>query len=63
MPEVNRRRARPFNIRMTDDEHAMLMAYAEHVGLSASDVVRQYVRKVYAKTFGDKRPSKARRAR
>jgi uncharacterized protein (DUF1778 family) len=59
MASSNRRRDKPFNIRMTEDEHQMLMAYAEHVGLSASDVVRQHIRQAYAETFGAKRPAKA----
>ena len=43
---------RPFNVRMTDEERAMLKDIAEHVGLSASDVVRQFVRARHAKLFG-----------
>lgn len=39
----------------------MLMAYAEHVGLSASDVVRQHIRRAYAEAFGDRRSSKGKR--
>lgn len=50
----SRTRNRPFNIRMTDDELAMLKAIAEHEGLSASDVVRQFIRARHRKLFGAK---------
>ncbi len=56
-----RRRNRNLNVRLTDQEHEMLTDLAEHVGLSASDVIRQYIRKEYAAVFG--KPAQPRRSR
>jgi len=61
MVQEKRTRSVPFNVRMTPAEHAMLLALAEHEGLSASDVVRQYVRNRYRKVFGDQPPKRRRR--
>lgn len=41
-------RAHAFVVRLSDDEHAMLLALAAADGLSAADVVRQQVRKAHA---------------
>lgn len=37
-----------FKLRMTVEERKMLDVLAEHVGLSAADIVRQSVRKQFA---------------
>jgi hypothetical protein len=53
-----------FQIRMTDDEKQMLESIAERDGLTASDKVRQLIRKDYAATFGEepaKRPKPKRK--
>jgi hypothetical protein len=42
-----------FQFRMTGDERRMLEALAEREGLSASDKLRQLIRKDYATTFGE----------
>ncbi len=47
------------NVRVTDEEVAMLKALAEHQGLNASDVIRQYVRRAFAEAFP---PKKAKRS-
>ena len=40
------------NIRVSDDEDRMLKALAvEHQGMSISDVVRQYIRRAFARPF------------
>ena len=39
------------NVRVTDDEDRMLKALAEHQGLSASDIIRQYIRRAFAEAF------------
>jgi hypothetical protein len=54
-------RSKFFQSRMSDDELSMLNALADADGLTASDVVRQLVRREYVARFGDKKP-KARRA-
>jgi DNA-binding GntR family transcriptional regulator len=41
---------------MSDEELAMLRALAERDGLSASDVLRLFIRRAYAEAFGDKKP-------
>jgi hypothetical protein len=45
-----------FQLRMTDDEKRMLEALAENEGLTASDKVRQLIRKDFAATFGQPLP-------
>ena len=58
------RRTHNFNIRLDDTEHHMLVALADGEGLTASDLVRQFVRKSYAAKFGEvppKRTSKPKR--
>jgi hypothetical protein len=51
-------RDRQFRIRLDETELAMLHALAERDGISASDFVRQFVRRSYAATFGEKPPKK-----
>jgi hypothetical protein len=41
-----------FQIRMTSEERRMLEALAENEGLTASDKVRQLIRKDFLVTFG-----------
>jgi hypothetical protein len=53
-------RAKYLTLRASDEEIAMLRALAEADGLSASDVVRQFIRRTYAERFGDKPPKKRR---
>ncbi len=55
MPEV-RKHNRPAVVRFTEDEHAMLHAVAEHMGVTASDVLRICIRNEYRERFGEKRP-------
>ncbi len=50
------------NVRVTDEEGEMLKALAEAQGLSASDVVRQMIRRAYADT-GRGHPKRARLGR
>jgi hypothetical protein len=45
---------------MSDDEVAMLQTLADKAGVTASDVVRQLVRREYEAKFGDKPPKKKR---
>lgn len=42
-----------FRLRMTRDERAMLEALAERSGLTASDIVRQLVRREHAAAFAE----------
>ena len=41
-----------FQLRMTAEEKKMLAALAEREGLTASDKVRQWVRREYSAAFG-----------
>jgi len=50
-----------FQFRMTGDERRMLEALAEREGLSASDKLRQLVRKDFAATFGETPPKRRKR--
>ena len=43
-------------IRIADEEVAMLRALAEKDGISASDVLRLFIRRAYAEAFGTKKP-------
>jgi hypothetical protein len=45
-----------FQIRMSADERRMLEALAENEGLTASDKVRQLIRRDFAATFGQPLP-------
>jgi hypothetical protein len=47
---------------MTEAEMKMKDALARHTGMSASDVVRQLLRREYARIFG-KKPATTRRRR
>lgn len=47
-----------FNMRLTDDEVRMLNDLSERVGLTQSDILRQFIRKEHAKTFGEAAPPK-----
>jgi uncharacterized protein (DUF1778 family) len=59
---VERKRTRNLNVRMLDDELAMLDAIAEREGISVSDWVRQTVRAAFRKAFGaDAKPPKKRK--
>ena len=55
---MNRQRDRPVNIRMNDDEVEMLKTLAHESGLSASDIVRQLIRREYAEKQGPGKPAK-----
>ncbi len=44
-------RSEKFQIRLTEDEKRMLEAVADHDGLSASDMIRQFIRQRFAATF------------
>ena len=46
-----------FNMRMSPDEVAMMRELAEEDGISASDLVRQLIRRTYAKRHGAVRRS------
>jgi antitoxin component of RelBE/YafQ-DinJ toxin-antitoxin module len=43
---------------MTTEEKEMLAALAKHEGLTSSDVVRLFIRRAYAETFGPKKSKK-----
>lgn len=47
-----------FNMVLLPAERAMLQSIADSVGLSESDVVRQFIRARYVELFGEKRPGK-----
>lgn len=48
-------RDRKLTIRVSNDELAMLEALAEADGLSASDIIRQYIRRSHAARFSDQK--------
>lgn len=50
-----------FQLRMTSDERQMLEALAERDGYSASDKIRQLIRKEYVAAFGEAAPKKRKR--
>jgi uncharacterized protein (DUF1778 family) len=52
---VDRRRERNLNFRVSEEEADMLKALAERQGLSASDFLRQYIRRAFAETFPPKK--------
>jgi predicted DNA-binding protein len=52
---VERTRERAVTIRVTDEEAEMLWALAKSQGLTASDILRQYIRKAHAKAFPKKK--------
>jgi hypothetical protein len=43
------------NVRISDEEVDMLRALAERAGLTASDLLRQYIRREYAEAFPPKK--------
>lgn len=47
---------RRLSIRVQEVEQAMLKDLSEHSGLSASDLVRQWIRQEHAATFGEPTP-------
>ena len=51
-------RTKMLNVRVTEDEGRMLKALAEHQGLSASDILRQYIRRAFAEAFPPKKPKR-----
>ena len=53
-------RERSFRVRISDEELAMVHALADAEGLSASDIVRQLIRRHYIEKFGDKPPKRKR---
>lgn len=54
-------RKRLLNVRVSERELAMLHEVAEHMGLTASDVLRQYIRRAHAEAFGPAKPSQPKR--
>jgi uncharacterized protein (DUF1778 family) len=55
---VPKTRTELFNLRMTTDEVSMLKAIAEMEGLSASDIIRQCIRREHRARFEAKVPKK-----
>jgi hypothetical protein len=53
---VERRRTLNLNVRIDEAEAKMLKALADLRGLSASDVVRQFIREAYAEAFPPRKP-------
>ncbi|HVU00388.1 MAG TPA: hypothetical protein VHE30_01500 [Polyangiaceae bacterium] len=59
---AERKRQKTLNVRMLDDELAMLDAVAERDGISVSDWIRQVVRGAFRKAFGaDAKPPRKRK--
>jgi hypothetical protein len=59
---LERKRTRVLNVRMTDEETAMLDAVAERDGQSVSDWIRLVVRTAFRKAFGtDAKPPRKKR--
>jgi hypothetical protein len=54
-------RANQFKIMMSDEELSQLRRIAEHEGLTASDIVRQFVRRRHLELFGAPEPKKPKR--
>jgi len=52
-------RSLKLTIRISAEEHSMLQALAERAGITASDVLRMYVRRTHAELFGTKTKKKA----
>lgn len=46
-------------LRIAEEERVMLAALAEKDGISASDVLRLFIRREYAVAFGSKKPPKS----
>ncbi len=51
---ANPGRSKQMNIRLSDDEAEVVASVAAETGLSASDVMRQALRKAYAERFKPK---------
>jgi uncharacterized protein (DUF1778 family) len=51
-------RTKTLTVRVAEDEDRMLKALAELHGMTASDIVRQYIRRAFAEAFP---PKKAKR--
>jgi uncharacterized protein (DUF1778 family) len=49
-------RAGQFHMRLSGEEDRMLRAVADAEGLSASDFLRQAIRRAFIERFGDKKP-------
>jgi hypothetical protein len=47
-----------FNVRMSEEEMAMLRQLADDDGLTAADVLRQFIRRTYAERHGQAKPKK-----
>lgn len=59
---AERKRTKLLNVRMTEEETAMLVAVAERDGQNISDWIRLSVRQAFRKAFGtDAKPSKKRK--
>jgi len=54
-------RQKLLNVRMTEDEIAMVKELAEAAGLSQSDIIRQLVRKAHAELATKARPKPKRK--
>jgi uncharacterized protein (DUF1778 family) len=56
-------RNRSINVRVSDEEIAMLAELADADGVSQSDFLRLYVRRTYAERFGTKKPGAKKKER
>ena len=59
---VERKRDAAVTIRMTPDEVAMLRDIAEWIGLSQSDIIRQYIRREHERLSTSKAGQRGKRA-
>jgi predicted transcriptional regulator len=59
MPLV--RRGNVFQIRVSDEERRMLQVIAEEEGLSASDILRQFIRREWFRRYAELMPTKPRK--
>ena len=59
--DTNRTRQKNLVIRLSNDERAELDAVAEHERLTASDIVRMAIRRMYVDRFGEKKAKKGAR--
>ncbi|HVW29556.1 MAG TPA: hypothetical protein VHC69_29535 [Polyangiaceae bacterium] len=50
------RRASVFQIRISDEERLMLQVIADEDGVSAADVVRQFIRREWLRRYQDQVP-------
>ena len=58
---VPTQRDEKFQLRMSADERRMLEELADREGLSASDKIRQLIRREHAATFGEEPPKRRKR--